>query len=122
MALSLFDTELTVFSTLPDNQELSLALGNKTIVHWTSSQSLSFVGLSVSGSQPVDKMVVCFSNVNGSTGYTQTFAHESSSASSPAFRFRNAGLAGANGGAGIAAVWYQYYASQLRWIMIGKTA
>lgn len=120
MALFLFDTEIVVFSTLPNNQELSLALGSKTIVHWTSSQSLDFVGLSVSGSAPVDKMIVCFSNVNTSS-FTQGFVHESGTATNPAFRFRCKGLTTVNGGTGIGAIWFEYYGSLQRWIQIGGT-
>lgn len=124
MALFLFDTELVVSHTLPDNQELSLALGSKTIVHSTLSQSLSFIGLSASGAIPQDKMVVCFSNVTFTSSFSQTFVHEATSPapSNPAFRFRNAGLANVTGGAGIGAIWYEYYATLQRWIMIGKTA
>lgn len=120
MALFLFDTELTITGALPTNQELSLALGSKTIVHWFSLVQITYVGLSVSGSTPVDKMVVCFSNVSNS-GITQDFAHDSGSATNSAFRFHNAGLSGINGGTGAGAVWYQYYAAQSRWKNIGAT-
>lgn len=122
MALFLFDTEIVLASTLPDNQELALALGNKTIVHWTSSQSLTFTSLSLAaGALPVDKMVVCFSNLNNS-GFVQNFVHESGAATNAAFRFRNAGLTTVNGGTGAGAIWYRYFGTQSRWIMIGKTA
>lgn len=121
MAIFLFDTEITLFSTLPNNQELSLALGSKTLVHWTSSQSLTFIGLSVSGAVPSDKLVVCFSNVNGSNGFSQSFAHDSSSTTNAAFRFLNKSLTTANGGTGIGAIWYEYYATAQRWIQVGGT-
>lgn len=121
MALFLFDTELTLTGGA-NNQELSLALGIKTIVHWTSAASLTYVSLSLSGAIPTNGLVVCFSNVSNSS-FTQSFDHESvhANVTNPAFRFRNAGLTSVNGGTGAGAVTYEYYSTLQRWIMIGKT-
>lgn len=125
VALFLFDTEIVLAGeTLPDNKELSLALGFKTLVHWTSTQSLTYIGLSLSGGTPVNGQVVCFSNENNSS-FQQTFAHESVLEATFAYRFRNAGLTAVAGGTGAGAIWYRYnstLAGSGRWVMIGKTA
>ena len=121
MALFLFDTSIDLSLTLPNNQELSLSLGLKTIVHVTLTQSLSVIGLSNSGAVPTDKMVVCFNNVTFSSAFALTHVHESVSTTNAAFRFRNAGLGDLSGGNGIGAAWFEYFASQSRWIMIGRT-
>ncbi len=121
MALFLFDTEITLSSGLPNNQRMELALGNKTIVHWTSTQSLTFIGLALTGGlTPADHMVAVFSNLNNNS-FTQSFANESVTEATAAFRFRNAGLATVTGGTGAGCVWYRYRGAVARWIQINQT-
>lgn len=120
MALFLFDTSLTPAQfTLPNNQELSLALGRVTIVHMTATQSLTFVGLFATGGN-IDGMVVHFSNVNNNS-FVMSFAHESGSASAAGNRFRNASSTTADGGSGAGGVLYRYNGTALRWVELGKT-
>ena len=117
---SLFSTVLTPAAyTLPSNQQFALALGTITLVNWTSDRSLVFVGLAATGGN-VDGMVVCLSNLNNNVN-SLTLAHDSSLASSPVNRFRNAGLGDTVASTGAGGTWYRYHGVLLRWIQIGGT-
>lgn len=117
MATFLFSTTISLASTTPDNQEFALALGAISLVHWTSTQSLTFIGIAATGGN-IDGMVVCFSNENTSN-FNLAVAHESSSESTLANRCRCAtqitASATPNG-----ALWFRYNGTTTRWHQIGK--
>ena len=122
MALPLFDTVLSglTFSSAPVGNTLSLALGARTLVLFSLTQSLTFNGIAALNGN-VDGMFVCLANVTNAAGIIASFAHDGVAAGN-SFRLWNAGLATVNGGAGIGAVSYVYSASLSHWIMVGKTS
>lgn len=120
MAIFMFPTVLTpaTFTAADNNTDLVLALGVTTYVKMVSTQNLTFNGLSAIGGN-LDGMVVCLQNVTFTSAFAHSFAHETSS--TPANRFRNAGLTSVNGGSSIGAVTYRYDGAQLRWMEIART-
>ena len=105
--------------TLPDNQELTLALSATTIVNLTSTQALNIAGLFAVGGN-LDGIVVCFSNVN-SSAFSFSFLHDSGLATAPERRFR------CSTGASITipqygAAWFRWSSFSSRWQAIGKLA
>lgn len=116
----LFNTILTpVQYALPDNQEFSLALGTITLVRYTATQSLTFVGIAAVGGN-VNGMVAVFMNLNNNASLL-SFAHNSSLASSPANRCQNPSQITVTGGSGAGSFVYYYDGTILRWIMIGHS-
>lgn len=117
MGIALFDTTLTPSAfTTPDNVRMTLALGIKTIVYYTATQSLTFIGLAAIGGN-FDGMVVCFSNRNTSA-FSLSFAHESGSEAVTTNRLNNVNLATASclrGGA----LWFRFNGVAGRWQHIG---
>ena len=118
MGLSLFNKTLSppAFSA-PNNQEFSLPLGTTTLVNWTSTQNLTFVGIAGFGGN-VDGMVVCFVNLNAN-GFTLSIAHDSGLATRLTNRCINAGGATATAGAG-GALWYRLNGLTGRWHQLGR--
>ena len=117
MALYLFDKELTLSSTLPDNFEMSLAMGAKTILHWSSDRSLTVVGLFATGGN-INGQVICLSNENTSA-FNLSVAHESGSEATAANRCRCSGLATVTVAAG-GALWFRYNSVTARWHHLGR--
>ena len=101
--------------TPPNNQELVLALAATTLVNWTGTQSLAFVGISVPGGNQ-DGMVVVLSN---QSAFSLSIAHDSSLASDVTHRCLNAGLVTVTVGSG-GALWYRFNGLTGRWHHIGR--
>ncbi len=118
MALLWYDTELNPprFS-LPDNQELRLLLGAKTLVNLTTDRSLTFVGLAAIGGN-VNGAVVTFSVLNAS--FNLSWAHLSPLASSPNNRFWCAGAVTAVGATGVSAITFRYHSTLGLWVQIAR--
>jgi hypothetical protein len=118
VGLSLFNKTLAPAPfAAPNNQEFSLALGTTTLVNWTSTLSLTFVGISALAGN-VDGMVVCFVNLNAN-GFTLSIAHDSGFASRLTNRCLNAGGATATAGVG-GALWYRLNGLTGRWHQLGR--
>lgn len=102
--------------------EITLALGGTTLAKMTVSGALTFNGLIVPGG-PVDGMVVTFAILT--TGFTNSFTHDSGSATDNTHRFWNASLASVSI-AGVGAVTYRFDsliggAPFGRWFQISRT-
>lgn len=120
MALFLFNKTLTPaqYTVADNNTELALALGATTLVNWTSTQTLTFIGLLATPGGNVDGMVVCFAN-NNSSAFSLTLAHESGSEPTPANRFRCPGLTSVTTSAG-GGIWVRWNVVTARWHVLGK--
>lgn len=119
VALPWFDTIIPAI-TVSSNQELSLALGLKTLVYLTGSGAVTIFGMSTIGGNQ-DGAEVTFCNVSNNPSVQFSFAHESSSASSLLNRFRNKGGTTASSSAGIGAATYRYFGGaggMQRWLQI----
>lgn len=114
-----FDTTITPLA-INSNQELSLALGTKTLVKLTGTTSVHIFGLAQIGGN-VDGAVVTFLNVSGASLCTFAFDHESSSASALVNRFRNPSFVAMSTGTFWGGVSYRYDASAQRWRFLSRS-
>jgi hypothetical protein len=101
--------------TLPNNQEFVLALAATSLVNWTGTQSLTFVGIAVPGGNQ-DGMVVVFSN---QSLFSLSIAHDSNLASDVTHRCLNGGLVTVTVGPG-GALWYRFNGRTGRWHQLGR--
>ena len=113
----LFTTVLTPaqFTVANNNTVLSLALGATTIVICTTTQNLTFIGLTATTGN-VDGMVVTVQLVNAA-GSALSFSHDTSSPASSGFL--NRANATITTGTRYGAVTYRYLSSASRWVNIG---
>lgn len=121
MALPWFDTTPSPI-TITSSQELSLALGTRSIVYilGTSGVTLQLFGIATVGGN-VDGAVATIVNISNLIGTQYTFVHESGSASSPANRFLNLGASNQTP-ASIGSATYRYFGgSTNRWVMMNKS-
>lgn len=111
-----FDTTVSTgtltFPITPPKQ-LSLLLGQTTMITYQSDRSLNVGSLTNSGpGGNVDGMVVCLVNIN-SNAFGMTLIHEDSNSTATS-RFRNAG--NVDDGTPALAAWYRYNGTVQRWI------
>lgn len=112
-----FDTVLAPI-TITSNQELSLALGARTLVQLTGAATFTFFGLARVGGN-VDGQVVTFVNVSNSGSVAYGFADESGSATS-VNRFVNRASVTISIGANYGGITYRYSGQSSRWKLLAR--
>jgi hypothetical protein len=115
----LFTTVLTPaqFTVANNNTVMSLALGATTMVICSTTQSLTFNGLTAATGN-VDGMVATIQLVNPAGSFSFTFSHDGSSPASSGFL--NQANAPITIGSRFGSATFRYLSSQARWLCIGK--